>query len=173
MMAASTFVPSKGRDADISQGRLERIVGIPPALVFNAMEREHASETLFSSFSIDSTTPRSEWMYVLFEEVGSRPDRVHDCTPERVGWRLQDFVLCDTARRASLTLEEVIAIRLYTGPMSEWYNYSLRDRRKDEFTATIHTINSAIVKLSTLQHAATVYRLMTITKPIDQVFAID
>ena len=173
MMAASTFVSSKGRDADISQGRLERIVGIPPALVFNAMEREHASETPFSSFSIDSTTPRAEWMYVLFEEVGSRPDRVHDCTPERVGWRLQDFVLCDTARRASLTLEEVIAIRLYTGPMSEWYNYSLRDRRKDEFTATIHTINSAIVKLSTLQHAATVYRLMTITKPIDQVFAID
>lgn len=173
VMGASTFVPGKVRDNDIATGRLERFIGTPPALVFNAMEREHASDTVFSSFSIEDTTPRAEWLYVLAGAVGSRPDRVHDCTPERVGWRLEDFVLSDTARRASLTREEVIAIRLYTGPMSEWYNATLRGKRKDEFTATIHAMNSAIVKLSKLQRAATVFRLVTIIKPPDEFFAVD
>ena len=100
------------------------------------MEREHASHSLFSSHSIENTSPRSEWLYVLTETVGSRPDRVHDCTPERIGWRLEDFIACDTARKATLDRVEVLAIRLYTGPMSEWYNHTLRNRRLDEFTST-------------------------------------
>ena len=100
------------------------------------MEREHASEVIFSSHSVEDTSPKEEWLYVLTETVGSRPDRVHDCTPDRVGWRLEDFAACDTARRAGLIREEVLAVRLYTGPMSEWYNATLRSKRRDEFTTT-------------------------------------
>lgn len=133
------------------------------------MEREHALDVTFDLGGL-TTTPRAEWLYVVSQAVGSRRDRAHDCTPERVGWRLEDFIKCDTARKAGLVREEIIAIRLYTGPMSCKYNATLSTRDKTSFTATIHALNSAIVKLSTMQHATTVYRVMTISAPPDQFF---
>ena len=142
-------------------GRLDRHIGEPSPAIFNAMEREHASEILFSSDMEKDTTPLSEWRYVTDEEVGSRSDRTHDCTPERVGWRLDDFVRSDRSREANLTREEVIAVRLYTGPMSDLYNTALR-QRSNTYVTTIHAFNSALVKLSRVQMPTTVYRVMTV-----------
>ena len=153
--------------------RLDRRVGSPCAAIFNAMEREHASELPFSSYSISATTPRAEWLYVVMQEVGSREDRSSDCTPERVGWRIDDFVHSDVARRAGLEREEVIAIRLHTGPMHEMYNAVLRAQRKDEYTTTIHAISSALVKLASQQKATSVYRVMCISTPPEKFFAPD
>ena len=78
--------------------------------------REHADEATFSSHNVHNTTPRREFLYVARMEVGALPDRRQDAAGQRAGWVLDDFVQHDAARAASLLLEEVLALRLYTGP---------------------------------------------------------
>ena len=75
--------------------------------------------------------------------------------------------------QAPLSVHEFVATRLYTGPMFLKYNAVLRgcdtnvpalaERfralcRGNRYASSIHCINSAIVKLSQLQSAITVYR---------------
>ena len=80
----------------------------------------------------------------------------------------------EEAGSAPLTVEEFFATRLYTGPMYMKYNGTLRGILPDSppffqiafqrlcqgnnYAATIHTINAALVKLSTLQKVQKVYR---------------
>ena len=76
----------------------------------------------------------------------------------------------EAAGVASLLEEELISARLYTGPLFLKYNAVLRGyipalaaRARaltlgNEYTSTVHCINSALVKTSKLQAAATVYR---------------
>ena len=95
-------------------------------------------------------------------EVGTRPDRCRDATPQRFEWKLEDFCQADAARRAKLLREEVIGLRLYTGPMYVHYNNRvLRAARQGYYVTTIHCINSAIVKLGKNQKAVRVYRGMS------------
>ena len=72
---------------------------------------------------------------------------------ERIGWKLDDFVAHDRARSAGLMREEVLGLRLYTGPMYAWYNNRVLRKEKDaerkgQYVTTIHCIASAIVTLS-------------------------
>jgi len=75
--------------------------------------------------------------------------------------------------QAPLSLHEFVATRLYTGPMFVKYNAVLRGIdtdvrplearfqslcRGNRYASTLHCINSAVVKLSQLQRAVTVYR---------------
>ena len=87
----------------------------------DAMEREHASTEPFNSHNVFNTSPRTEWLYAVMAEVGSRRDRAADATCDRLGWHLQDFAQCDLARRCQLRKEEVVGLRLYTGPMYVHY----------------------------------------------------
>jgi hypothetical protein len=73
-----------------------------------------------------------------------------------------------------ITQEELIALRLYTGPMFKVYNTILRamatggiipsymtgggQNVRGYYTTTLHAINSGVIKLSRLQPAAVVYR---------------
>ena len=112
--------------------------------------------------NVFGTTPRDEWLYVVTMEVGTRPDRCRDATPQRFEWKLEDFCQADAARRAKLLREEVIGLRLYTGPMYVHYNNRvLRAARQGYYVTTIHCINSAIVKLGKNQKAVRVYRGMS------------
>lgn len=103
---------------------LEGLVGVPAPEVRHAMAREHASTEPFDSHNVFTTSPRIEWIYVTEKAVGEAEGRAHDASKERVskergnaGWRLKDFVMHPDCRRANLIVEEVIGIRLYTGPM--------------------------------------------------------
>jgi hypothetical protein len=80
--------------------------------------------------------------------------------------------------RLHVRQEEIIGLRLYTGPLFELYNGVLRAWANeaepgivppfasigkgldvcDRFTSTLHSINSGVVKLSQLQPATVVYR---------------
>ena len=76
------------------------------------------------------------------------------------------------AKHAAMIEEELIAARMYTGPMYEKYNGVLRSfsgvpflkhkcaqlTRGNQYPTTIHAINSAVVKLSKLTVACRVYR---------------
>ena len=84
----------------------------------------------------------------------------------------------DIVHRANLQKWEVIALRLYTGPMFRWYNSVLRffgephdatrapfdsykargNSENCPFVTTIHVLNSAILKLSRQQPAQKVFR---------------
>lgn len=140
-------------------GGLEAYVGTPSPDIANAIEREHGSEKVFSSHNVVNTTPRREWLYVAVMEVGTLPDRKQDATSLRTGWQLNDFFEHDRSRAAKLLREEVLSARLYTGPMYVIYNNRiLRMGIKGEYVTTLHTINSAVLKLSKLQQMATVYR---------------
>ena len=83
------------------------------------MEKEHDTETPFDSHNVKGTSPLREWLYVTAMEVCELPDRKEDRTKQRIGWRLRDFHDCESAKAAKLCEEEVIGLRLYTGPAFE------------------------------------------------------
>ena len=149
----------KFRGLEAYFGGLERYVGSPSPDILQAMERDHTSTEKFSSHNVFNTSPRDEFDYVVTMEVGERADRRADATPERYAWRLENFVDCDAARRAKLLREEVVGLRLYTGPMYVHYNNRvLRPGVQGSFVTTIHAINSAVVKLGKTQRALRVFR---------------
>ena len=138
---------------------LEHFIGSPQPDVMGAMDREHSSAEPFSSHNVFETTPRAEWLYITAMEVGAIESRAQDATPGRIGWRLADFVACKEAQEAQLLYVEVLAVRLYTGPMYVHYNGLLRAAEKTgDYVTTIHMINSAIVKLGKRTRPMTVYR---------------
>ena len=140
-------------------GSLEQFVGTPSIDIDNAIEREHASEQVFSSQNVQNTTPKREYLYVTRMEVGTLLDRRLDAGASRSGWQLEDFEQHDSARAALLLREEVVAARLYTGPMYVIYNDGvLRKGVQGQYVTTLHAINSAVLKLSKLQTPSTVYR---------------
>jgi hypothetical protein len=73
-----------------------------------------------------------------------------------------DFMKHEMTEKAGLTLEEVIALRLYTGPAFQKYNQHLRGLSEDlggtqklvrakterQYTTTIHAIASALKKVA-------------------------
>eukprot|EP00966_Prymnesium_polylepis_P334443 7389817-Prymnesium_polylepis.2 len=155
---------------------LEGLIGSPSANFMLAMEREHASEERFEAWNANvkrATTPRAEWLYVKEsragkavpepvgnggESRGRQPSRATDATSGRAGWTLEDFAAQPEIQKAKLLLAEVAGMRLYSGPMYEKYNETLRNGVKGAFVTTLHAINSGIVKLSKLTKATTVYR---------------
>jgi hypothetical protein len=170
---------------DMYHAGLEGLIGLPAPDIERKMEWEHTeswyAQEAFDCWYIDGgTTAKTEYDYVNSPAIeascmnGLR-DAKHD------GWTLQHFMddKADLIKKAGLQLAEVMALRLYTGPMYLWYNNVLRfcksatdparlkhivtwkeNHATDEppFVTTLHILNSAILKLSKVQPAQTVYR---------------
>jgi hypothetical protein len=158
-------------------GGLESLIGHPSPNFAERMEWEHMdSEYASKEFAADGslTTAGKEYHYITKEQQRNTGPGQHPY----VGWVLQTFLDMNASliQEAGLQICEVIALRLYTGPMYKWYNNVLRFRKdaymairapfddyKEERTAipfqtTLHIINSAIIKLSRTQIAHKVYR---------------
>eukprot|EP01043_Picozoa_sp_COSAG02_P018544 COSAG02_NODE_868_length_16360_cov_12.608204_7_plen_1171_part_00 len=163
-----------------------------------------ASDDTFvtSSYRVTST-PRQEWLFVVApavvgdmdagidRETGrSRGNRVKIpaekllkeaaplITKSFANRRFSTVITPDDILEIGLRVEEVIALRLYTGPMFEIYNGLLRAYGNKEargiipsyalvgagqdvrgrFTTTLHVLNSGVLKLAKLQPAIEVYR---------------
>lgn len=140
---------------------LEELIGSPCPDVQGAIEREHKDETTFASHTVRRTTPLREYLYVAHMQAGSLPDRRADGSGGRSGWVLDDFVRHDRAREASLIREEVVCLRLYTGPMHVIYNHVMRQGLKRAYVTTLHALNSGVWKLSQHSRACTVYRALS------------
>jgi hypothetical protein len=178
----STFEFSYGSIEDY-HGGLEQMIGNPSADFAAKMLWEHtASPYARSGFecwgvfdSDHKTTAKSEWHYVVDEAAQENGGREEG----RDGWRIQDFINNnkELVESADLILWEVVALRLYTGPMYMFYNHILRWRKQMDpacfkspfddykitksdfpFTTTLHVLNSAIIKLARTQPAHKVYR---------------
>jgi hypothetical protein len=137
-----------------------------------------------------TTNPKKEWDYVVKAQAGDMahefPERKQDGEGRETDalvslalfgraaigrgrssrsstsarWSLDHFVRHPKAVAAKLLKAEVVALRLYTGPMFKIYNTVLRDveNHRGQFVTTIHALNSAVLKLSKLQPACKVYR---------------
>eukprot|EP00854_Cymbomonas_tetramitiformis_P004334 gene4334-5333_t len=131
-------------------GGLVKVLGTPsvvPSLEEN-MRREHVasidskSEFTTGNYGI-TTTPELEWEFVVMETINAELAAVG---------------------HATLLREEVIALRLYTGPMFAKYNPLLRqvlsgkEYTGNRYVNTIIAINSGILKLSKIQKAVKVFR---------------
>ena len=62
------------------------------------------------------------------------------------GMRLADFAAHEMAVAAELTLAEVAALRLYSGPMFAPMNYALRTENIKDWATTISCCYSAVLK---------------------------
>ena len=162
-------------------------------------------ESFTTSNYMVSTTPRDEWLFVVDPEsvpdmdAGTDPatkksrgtrqrlniDDLYDNAADlitkvfsqnKLFWQVT--VTAEDLKEVKLLRVEVIALRLYTGPLFELYNTVLRAWGNTEdrgvvpsysgvfkgmdvrgcFTTTIHVINSGVLKLSRLQPAVPVYR---------------
>jgi hypothetical protein len=137
------------------------------------MEAEHldpsCADELFSpANSVVTTCSRAEWLFVLYgppADSGRRswvaPAGVSpDVFAERHVASIEELMAKPQFRRAALTREELVACRLYTGPMYERYNSVMRRpaEHRGQFVYTLHILASAILKLSRIAPARTVYR---------------
>ena len=180
-------------------GGLEGLVGVPNPLVLPTMEAEHsaradsASPFRTSNYGLQ-TCSRVEWTFVVEPDADGVLARLGiECWPceeasaagahPRAPTPLAEL---DGARAAvdarlaahdteALQTAELVAARLYTGPMFAKYNAVLRARtgvdalarqceelcQGNGYTTTLHAVNSAIVKLGKVTTAEKVYRGVT------------
>lgn len=132
---------------------------MPNPNVASAIENEHLyAEDSQVPFYLNSLvcTPAQEYEFVVRPKTGHSYPGVNSDTNPRDIQDLGDFLSHENFIRAKLLREELIALRLYTGPMFCKYNAVLRKFPKETFdglhgngyTTTIHAIVSGIIKLS-------------------------
>jgi hypothetical protein len=97
---------------------------------------------------------------------------INNCNREGIAM-CEDFMQHEITINARLTLEEVVALRLYTGPMFHKYNTHLRSgpkgggapspqmrvKKERHYTTTIHAIASALKKVARVTKLPEVSRL--------------
>jgi hypothetical protein len=131
--------------------------GLPSARTWLAMKMEHCNsrdsdvEFTTSNYGGTTTTPRIEWECVVSPTL-----------PQYPGYRspkpFQDFLTHEMGVKAGLSKEELVALRLYTGPMFMKYNCVLRRfpqgvydaLQGNNYVTTIHAAVSGIIKLASV-----------------------
>jgi hypothetical protein len=164
----------------------ERILGSPNPNVGEGMRREHCerqnSNVMFQTLNYNlKTCPADEWKFVL--EPPQLPKDQSEWPPG-CRWRGRtvyhlDFLEKMQPLSANLKVQEIIAARLYTGPMYMLYNAALRKAPQDRYEilegnsyeTTIFCIISCITKLaktSDIPRDRLLYRgLVDMTLPMD------
>jgi hypothetical protein len=137
------------------------------------MEAEHCrranADTQFTTTNYKvTTTPREEWEFVVSPVAGKEyPHTPKDKAkwPAGCGWQgeagreaepLETFMKMEEVKRAGLKKEEVVGLRLYTGPTFILYNARLRGfpgwvvalLHGNDYETTIFIIASGITKLA-------------------------
>jgi hypothetical protein len=141
-------------------------VGNPHPNVDTDMKNEHCfkagCDTIFTTCNYKiTTTPKQEWSYVVGDEAGQlTPCPDSDMNFQRQIPRVRDLLKHDIVQKhkADLSMAEMIAIVLYSGPMFQIYNTVLRQYPQDKyeelvnggntFSTTIFVLVSAVQKLS-------------------------
>ena len=116
---------------------LDGLIGLPDAKVLAAMKREHASTTKFSPSNNKDivTSDAEEWALMVIEDEHGAAVGVSN--KDRAGNVMcADFTQHEMAIKAKLSLAEIIALRLYTGPCFQRYNGKLRALNPDIETST-------------------------------------
>ena len=189
----STFEMAFG-GIDQFYGGLESLVGPPlpfEGSLLRQMQREHCEEAdslepFSTTNGIENATSECEYFFVVdHKRKDGFPERGGSFREEHPEWCRRAIPLSafDEQMRARnselvsgghtpLVHEELVAGRLYTGPMYQKYNMVLRAKsevpklvsdwqavcRGNTYATSIHATNSCVLKLSKLTVAACVYR---------------
>ena len=159
---------------------VEGLIGRADPNTKSAIRAEHClsedshDEFEASNTSIKTTSWREYWLVVGREDsepLGEEemPTVENEGTPSRTMKAIKQLLDEPVARDAKLTWEEIVCLRLYSGPMYMKYNTILRNfpqesvdtLKGNKYTTTIHLILSGILKLSRVQPIPTsrmVYR---------------
>ena len=122
---------------------LEALIGLPSLSVRAAMEDEHKSEEEFRSGNYGTKTcPKLEWEFVTAPKEGAvyPGEKTVDDSHGRERKLLADLMQQEDCVKSKLTEDELIAIRLYTGPMYMAYNQVTRDALQQYMTAELADI---------------------------------
>jgi hypothetical protein len=156
----------------------EGLISTPNPKILPGMEAEHcrrgnyAMQFTSGNYNV-TTTPATEWEFVYQPQTGFEyPHTPRDKNRWPLGnaWKgsegreaekFEVFVELPESKKAGLKMEEVIGLRLYTGPMFVLYNAVLRgfpekdvaclkdtDGKENRYETTIFVIASGITKLS-------------------------
>ena len=157
----------------------EKLIGTPNPKANEGIKREHCgrknSDTKHTTPNYNVLTwPNLEYYFVVNPSMFSNDEyphipknKEHWSETGKALWKgghgrdifeLKQFTQHPTAQKAGLGEAEVVALRLYTGPMYVWYNAVLRHYPTDiweslegnRYETTIFCIISGIVKLSRL-----------------------
>jgi hypothetical protein len=156
----------------------EELIGTPNPKIMQGMQAEHClrgnSQREFTTGNYNvTTTPAIEWEFVMEPKEGvPYPHTPKDKTlwPSKENWKgdsgretknLDVYTAEKQVKLAGLMKEEVIGLRLYTGPMFVLYNAVLRgypekdvkclmdkNGKENRYETTIFAIASGITKLS-------------------------
>mmetsp|Transcript_32511 Transcript_32511/g.75742 ORF Transcript_32511/g.75742 Transcript_32511/m.75742 type:complete len:1094 (-) Transcript_32511:948-4229(-) len=150
------FAEASYGDIEVFFQGLDGRIGLPSHKPMEGMMDEHChqadsnDEFVTANYGGTRTSPSLEWEMVHHPQEGKRYPGLH-----RNAVPLGNFLMSPEAKAAGLTLVEVCALRLYTGPMYMKYNAVLR-RGPDEkvqglkgnsYTTTLHAICSGVIKL--------------------------
>jgi len=150
---SSNMVLSFGDVSDFRAG-LDEFLGLPEDNILEAMRAEHNDpEPFLASNYGTSTDAATEFEFVVAPVPGKQyPNESAqggDGAQGRVRTSMEELLQAHATREARLTLEELIALRLYTGPMYEQYNSVMRRRPENPpYRNTMLMLMSGIVKLS-------------------------
>ena len=164
----TNFVLNYGKK-DVFMAGLESYIGRPKnPNILGSMDDEHnKSENSITEFRPPNnpqllTTPAEEWLFVTnpaeYMQQAILKQRV---ILERRIVTVKELMESEISTKAELTEAEVVAARLYTGPMFKLYNEILRNPQgpgRQSFVYTIHAFASCIVKLSRVHQISTLYR---------------
>jgi Leucine-rich repeat (LRR) protein len=171
---------------DVYHAGLEGLIGPPTPDIEKKMKWEHTESWYASTpfacwYLLEATTAREEYAYVNRPALETMTVGNGLRDEGHPSWTLQHFMEANSTliTRAGLVVAEVMALRLYTGPMYLWYNNVLRycksetapawlshmmiwkqqhPKAESPFTTTLHVLNSAILKLAKVQPAERVFR---------------
>ncbi|KAJ1463726.1 expressed protein, partial [Baffinella frigidus] len=132
-------------------------VNVSKAMFAEHTMSEDSTEEFVAPNTQVSTTPLAEWRFVLGIDgdvnaageivEGGRPGN-EALVEGRNAHSLKHLVGLKEAVEAKLTLAELVALRLYTGPMYVRYNGVLRGfYSRNLYTTTLHLIVSGLRKL--------------------------
>jgi hypothetical protein len=162
------------------ENKLMDLIGRPPRKsdIVEAMENEHCNDSQFvratgekavgksEAGRIELINPQCEW-FLVKDGLGENQNfRTPTIDGRDVSQNIQHFMTIAEREYpgAKLTLAEIIALRLWTGPMFKRYAFFLRCIRAGEgarepcittekYVATIHALNSGILKLSRMDRS--------------------
>jgi len=144
-----------GQLAEFFKG-LDGHIGLPHPRVLEVMEDEHKSradsklEFTTKNYGGTVTFPAQEWEFVVAPDAGKE----YPGGP-RAKRGIQELLAHPNSQAAGLTEPEIIALRLYTGPMYIKYNNRLRPNGGSDglgpgtgYVTTIHAVVSGVIKLA-------------------------
>jgi len=154
-------IPARFGSQKLFRRGLEALIGLPSVNVLAAMKAEHQSTETFCADNYDTvTSPALEWEFVTqpSDDKTYPGEKRGDVAHGRQRMLLHSLRNMADCINAKLSDEEILGIRLYTGPMFQQYNQVLREALVAYMTQEVHEVLQVQILRSTLQ-IEVLYRL--------------